>query len=213
MNTHTRKQITFFKSYYDIAKLIRSDKARLEWYEVIMKIQFLEVHIDDVVIKNKELEILFISIKHSLRSSIDGYCARMGLAYKALFLGAYEGGSEGGYEGGSEQVEEEVQEEEEGEGRSMSSAKASDSTLKIANYLYDKIKQHKPNFKKPNLISWSKDIDKAIRLDNRNEDELLNAIDWIYTKDGEFWQPNILSCKKLRDKFDALEAQATRRSK
>ncbi len=80
-----RKQITFFRSYYEIGGELTSDKARLEWYDTIMKIQFLEVHIDDIEIKNKELKILFISIKHSLQTSIEGYCSKMKIKYDSLF--------------------------------------------------------------------------------------------------------------------------------
>ena len=105
-----RKSINFFASYYDIAKCL-NDKARLEWYDTIMKIQFLEIHIDDIEIKSKDLKLLFVSIKHSLKSSIEGYCNRKKISYKALFSGAYGGGSQGAYGGGSgeEEVQEEVQ--------------------------------------------------------------------------------------------------------
>ena len=65
-----------------------------------------------------------------------------------------------------------------------------------------------PNFKKPNLDAWAKDIDKAIRLDNRTPEQLLNAINWINSKQGDFWKSNILSCSKLRKQYDALEAAA-----
>ena len=80
---------------------------------------------------------------------------------------------------------------------------------KVASYLLEKILLWKPNFKTPSLNNWAKDIDLAIRVDKRTPQELINAIDWIYTsKRGEFWKPNILSAKKLRDKFDTLELQA-----
>ena len=82
--------------------------------------------------------------------------------------------------------------------------------LEVSKYLLDKILAWKPNTKKPNLEIWAKDISKAIRIDNRTKDELLNAIDWIYTTDGEFWQANILSAAALRKQYDKLEAQALR---
>ena len=76
----------------------------------------------------------------------------------------------------------------------------------VATYLLNKILSYKPNFKRPSLKAWSADIDKAIRLDARTEQELMNCIDWIYG-DGSFWIPNILSAKKLREKFDTMESQ------
>ena len=82
--------------------------------------------------------------------------------------------------------------------------------LDVANYLLKKILTVKPNFKTPNIDNWVKDIDKAIRLDKRTKRELINAIDFIYSPKGTFWQANILSGAKLREKFDTLEMQAIR---
>ena len=83
-----------------------------------------------------------------------------------------------------------------------------DESLIIANYLLSKILTINPSFKKPNIELWAKDIDKAIRIDKRSGTDLRKCIDWIYTKQGEFWQRNILSGKKLRDKFDVMFMQA-----
>jgi len=82
--------------------------------------------------------------------------------------------------------------------------------LKIVNYLLKKIIENKPNFSYgiSTLERWTDDIDKAIRIDKRTETELIGAIDWIYSTDkGSFWIPNIMSGKKLREKFDTMEAQ------
>lgn len=54
---------------------------------------------------------------------------------------------------------------------------------------------------------WLADIDKAIRLDNRSVEDLLAVIAWIYHGGGGFWKANILSGKKLREKFDQLKIQ------
>lgn len=83
----------------------------------------------------------------------------------------------------------------------------SSSSTRVADYLLMKILSVNPDFKKPSLNTWAKDIDKAIRLDNRTENQLIGAIDWIYTAEGSFWQSNILSGKKLREKFDTMQAQ------
>jgi len=81
----------------------------------------------------------------------------------------------------------------------------------VANYLLEHILSFKPNIKQPNLSVWVKDIEKAIRIDKRTKEELVACIDWIYnSKQGNFWIPNILSGKKLRDKFDTMEAQMIR---
>jgi len=83
----------------------------------------------------------------------------------------------------------------------------------ISKFLLEKIKSVNPTFKEPNLNSWSSDIDKAIRIDGRTEEQLLHCIKWIYSDAGSFWQKNILSGKKLREKFDTMNMQAITKPK
>lgn len=82
-----------------------------------------------------------------------------------------------------------------------------DDSIRLANYLLNNILKYNPTFKKPNINTWANDIDKAIRIDHRSVSELKECIDWIYSKQGEFWQKNILSGKKLREKFDTMNMQ------
>jgi predicted phage replisome organizer len=78
----------------------------------------------------------------------------------------------------------------------------------IAKYLFEKIKSFNPTFKN-NYSTWEKDIEKALRIDKRTKAQLIDCIDWIYSSDkGAFWIPNILSGKKLREKFDTMNIQA-----
>lgn len=81
------------------------------------------------------------------------------------------------------------------------------SALNVAKYLYDKILTINPTFKEPNLNQWAKDIELCIRIDKRTVNQLVECINWIYSKEGEFWQKNILSGKKLREKFDTMNMQ------
>lgn len=97
------------------------------------------------------------------------------------------------------------------EGRGRGNKSTNDDAITIANHLLSRIKHHKPNFKSPSqksFDSWISEIDKSIRLDKRTTKELFGCIEWIYTtKEGEFWIPNILSGKKLRDQFDQMESK------
>lgn len=72
----------------------------------------------------------------------------------------------------------------------------------LAQLLRDRIKSHFPTFKEPNLISWAKDMDKLIRLDKKAVPDIRRVIYWVCS--DSFWQTNILSAKKLREKFDQL---------
>lgn len=53
---------------------------------------------------------------------------------------------------------------------------------------------------------WAQDIEKLIRLDNRDYSEIERVIRWVKTE-GNFWMPNIMSGKKLREKFPQLIMQ------
>ncbi len=84
---------------------------------------------------------------------------------------------------------------------------------KVAHYLYSKILSVQPNLKSDWKV-WIKDIDRAIRIDDRDSEHLKRCIDWIYdTEAGSFWQPNIMSGKKLREKYDTMEMQSKRPTK
>ena len=85
--------------------------------------------------------------------------------------------------------------------------KSSDDSIRLANYLLQHIHRVNPTFKQPNIKRWAKDIDDAMRIDKRTVEELKNCIEWLYTDKGSFWRKNILSGKKLRDKFDAMNMQ------
>ncbi|WP_168198412.1 DUF4373 domain-containing protein [Crassaminicella thermophila] len=84
-----------------------------------------------------------------------------------------------------------------------------DSTqYRLANYLKNYILKNNPKAKVPGLKDmdkWSVHIDRLIRLDGRTEDEIKKVIQWCQ-KDS-FWMTNILSTKKLREKFDTLFLQ------
>ncbi len=54
--------------------------------------------------------------------------------------------------------------------------------------------------------NWALILDRAHRLDGRTWEHLRRAIEW--SQSDPFWSTNILSAKKLRDKFDAMAAQA-----
>jgi len=71
---------------------------------------------------------------------------------------------------------------------------------------------HKYNRNEPALSTWEKEIERAIRLDGRTEEQLTFIIDYIYKKQGKnssFWAGNIESGNKLRQHFDKIKNQIT----
>lgn len=57
-----------------------------------------------------------------------------------------------------------------------------------------------------NIPMWSSNIEKLHRIDKREYEDIENVIRWC--QQDSFWQNNILSTKKLREKFDTLLGQS-----
>lgn len=77
--------------------------------------------------------------------------------------------------------------------------------FRLASLLFQKIQERKPDYKKPNLQSWARDIGLMLRIDKRKPEIVEQVIVWCQADD--FWQNNILSTRKLRVHFDKLELQ------
>jgi hypothetical protein len=81
----------------------------------------------------------------------------------------------------------------------------------LAHLLEDLHKQQDPKYQgKPE--SWKVDIERLIRIDNRDTTEIRKVITWAKQPDS-FWFPNIISGKKLREKYPTLKAQMEREKK
>jgi hypothetical protein len=74
--------------------------------------------------------------------------------------------------------------------------------FRLAELLFNLIRERNPTHKKPNLQMWASIIDKMIRLDSRKADDIDAVIKW--SQADLFWQNNVLSTQKLREKFDQL---------
>ncbi|MEJ4197463.1 replication protein [Enterococcus faecium] len=77
----------------------------------------------------------------------------------------------------------------------------------LAEELFKQICQNQ-EIKKPNLQSWADNIRKMIEIDKRTENQVRGMIEW--SQHNVFWASNILSAKKLREKYDTMAAQANR---
>lgn len=74
--------------------------------------------------------------------------------------------------------------------------------LKTAEWIFDRILLINPSNKKPNFDTWSDHVRLMREVDNKSHSEICSVFNWA-NKD-EFWKSNILSTKKLREKFDQL---------
>jgi len=77
------------------------------------------------------------------------------------------------------------------------------SDLQLADLLLEEILKNKPDFKKPNLQTWAKDISLILRIDKRTPDRIREVILW--SQSDSFWRSTILSPGNLRKQFDRLE--------
>ncbi len=80
---------------------------------------------------------------------------------------------------------------------------SSDSAeVRLAELLFDLIRQRNPDHKAPDLQAWARHVDLMIRVDARSPERIEEVIRW--TARDPFWSRNILSTSKLRQQFDAL---------
>ena len=81
--------------------------------------------------------------------------------------------------------------------------------MKLAVRLKDKILKNNPKAKTPDadgLKNWAAEFDRMIRIDKRTPLEITSVID--FCQSDPFWMSNVLSAKKLREKFDTLFMQS-----
>jgi hypothetical protein len=61
----------------------------------------------------------------------------------------------------------------------------------------------KEDFKEPRLKTWAGHFDRMMRLDGRTPTQIEAVLRWVLN--DPFWQSNVLSPRKLRERFDQLE--------
>jgi len=75
--------------------------------------------------------------------------------------------------------------------------------LEMAQLLADLIKRNNPDWQlRGNMDTWANHIEKLRRIDGRTYVQIEFMVRW--TQNDSFWQQNILSTAKLRDKFNDL---------
>jgi len=94
--------------------------------------------------------------------------------------------------------------------RNSAKAKYTDDSpyLKMAKEFFMEIRKNNDEAKPPNFQTWADDMRKIVELDGRSIENVRNLYKW--TQLDDFWKGNILSPKKLRDKYDQLKVQSGR---
>lgn len=78
----------------------------------------------------------------------------------------------------------------------------SQTSLRLSSLLFEKLKKRDPKAKEPNLSKWAIHIERLIRIDGRDEEEIEEMIEWAC--EHPFWKGNILSTESLRESFGKL---------
>lgn len=76
----------------------------------------------------------------------------------------------------------------------------------LAKELFARIKRNNDEAKEPNYQAWSDEFRKLVELDGKSVPNVKLVIEWC--QQDSFWKANILSAKKLRDKYDQLKVQS-----
>jgi hypothetical protein len=78
--------------------------------------------------------------------------------------------------------------------------------FRLSKMLFSFIEKRNPKNKEPNMQTWARNVDLMMRVDGRLPEDIERVIRWCQA--DNFWQNNILSTGKLREKFDALMLKA-----
>nr|DAQ59260.1 MAG TPA: replication protein O [Caudoviricetes sp.] len=83
--------------------------------------------------------------------------------------------------------------------------------LAMAKDMFARIQKLNPNHKQPNFEAWANDIRLLGERDGKSHSEIIELFEWA--NQDRFWQANILSPRKLREKWDVLVLQRNRQAK
>ena len=75
-----KKVINYYASFYEVSKEL-NQKQFYEFNTAIFSVMFYEKHIDDINFDDRLLSIAWLSVKHSLQASIDGFCSKNQIDY------------------------------------------------------------------------------------------------------------------------------------
>ncbi len=107
---------------------------------------------------------------------------------------------------GKMEMEMEKKEEDSAPRKRVAPSPPSAEAIEIAQFLYDAILTHRPDFKanEKKLTGWAKHIDVGMRRDSMTVGGCKEAVDAAHRSAKDFWRPNVLSGKKLRKHYEAL---------
>lgn len=212
-----RKGFNFFRSYYDVYNELETDADKVAFMDALLDRQFLGI-------KPTELKgmakFAYISQTNSIDSQVKGYEDKTGLILTPCQPPTY-GGNDTPCQ--QVQVEEEVKlqvkEKVEVKVKNTLLSEIKISDLENEEIIYFEIAKAYQQLFIKNLTEKNaptanqekakyKTYVDPIRLmmvnDGVTKEQLTKVFKFLDSPGGEFWKPNILSTKKLREKFEQL---------
>lgn len=116
-----RQAFNFYRSYYDVYQGL-NDVQKLTYMDTLLKVNFLEIKVEEVAFKDPVLQLVWQSQKHSVNKAVKGYLdgQKRKDHIKSAFFGCYSEDyhpTEGPTEGPTLQGKEKEKGKEEGEGK------------------------------------------------------------------------------------------------
>ena len=97
INSTQRKAFNFYQSHWEQIKLL-NDKQKLDLFNTICEVQFLETSIDDISFKDKITQLVWTGIKHSINTSLSGFINKQKALKKDVNTPLAKGLNKGGFD-------------------------------------------------------------------------------------------------------------------
>lgn len=81
---------------------------------------------------------------------------------------------------------------------------------RLGEVLLESILQRKPDFRRPNLKHWARQMQALLETDGRTPQRVEAVIRWC--RSDPFWSVNVLTPASLRKQFDRLEMEMARQA-
>ena len=78
-----KKVINYYRSFFEVSKKLNQEQFYL-FNTAVYGVLFFEQDIEEVTFEDMMLEVVWASVKHSLKASIDGFCSKQDVSYQEI---------------------------------------------------------------------------------------------------------------------------------
>ena len=175
-----RKAFNFYQSHWEQIKLL-NDTQKLELFNAICSVQFMEVNIDDIKFKDNISILVWTGIKHSINTSLSGFINKNKSLNKEVAIPLAKVGTDTPCQQLEVKGEEEVKEKEEEKG-----------------------KKKRTVFSKPSIPQIQEEIkNKSFSIDAERFFHFYESKNWMVGKNKmKSWKSALVNWARTQDSFD-----------